>query len=427
MHSLVWPVALTALLLGVQATIEFQPHAFLSVQLTSPRVEPRRIISVGDLHGNFTQASALLFDLGFMDENGGWVGGRDVLVQTGDVVDRGPDTREIYEALFRLQDEAPTHGGEVILLLGNHEIMNMQGDFRYTSSEDMAKLGGSNASRKVAFSSTGWPGKELRERGKAIARVGESYGIEQSVVYAHAGVLPEVAEAFRAKGPRLESRKGADGHSSLLDAGQQTISTMNEVVRVSLSGLSEHNFTEGTNRALIFHDAGPLWTRRHALSPDIGVVCEELEKSLHALRAARMIVGHTPQTDGKVHHRCDGRLVLGDTLISQGNPSAVEVGSAGEAFALYPRSGWCARESLPTVQLLPQYAHRNSTNRELRWRLATLGLTSESGGSLPLDQDVRRAYRKLARERHPDKGGSEVAFAELQLAYEGVMRSIGAV
>lgn len=238
-------------------------------------------------------------------------------------------------------------------------------------------------------------------------------------------MLPEVAEAFRAKGPRLTSHRGADGHSSLLDVGQQTVDTMNEAVRISLSGFSEHNVTEDTNGALIFNDAGPLWTRHHALSPDVGVVCGELEKSLHALGAARMIVGHTSQADGKVHHRCDGRLVLGDTLISQANPSAVEVGSAGEAFALYPRSDWCARESLPTAELLPQYGG-NSTTPELRWRLATLGLTLEPGGSLPLAQVVRRTYRQLARERHPDKGGSEVAFAELQLAYEGVMRSIGA-
>merc|ERR1712224_511225 len=93
------------------------------------------------------------------------------------------------------------------------------------------------------------------------------------------------------------------GHSSLLDVGQQTNGTMNEVVRASLSGFSKHNFTADANRALIFHDAGPLWTRRHALSPDVGVVCGELEKSLHALGAARMIVGHTSQAGGKVHHR----------------------------------------------------------------------------------------------------------------------------
>merc|ERR1712218_139272 len=168
--------------------------------------------------------------------------------------------------------------------------------------------------------------------------------MEQPVVYAHAGVLPEVAEAFRAKDPRLKSHKGADGHNSLSDVGQQTIDNINEALQVSLPELSKRNVIEDTSSALIFNDAGPLWTRHHALSPDVGVVCGELEKSLHALGAARMIVGHTSQADGKVHHRCDGRLVLGDTLISQGNPSAVEVGSAGKAFALYPKSGWCVRE-----------------------------------------------------------------------------------
>jgi len=34
---------------------------------------------------------------------------------------------------------------------------------------------------------------------------------------------------------------------------------------------------------------------------------------------------------------------------------------------------------------------------------------------------IRKAYRALARQRHPDTGGSIEAFAELKLAYEVLM------
>ena len=60
-----------------------------------------------------------------------WAGGRTHLVQLGDVVDRGPDSRKVLDLLERLQDEARRAGGGVHPLLGNHEVMRMLGDLRY--------------------------------------------------------------------------------------------------------------------------------------------------------------------------------------------------------------------------------------------------------------------------------------------------------
>ena len=63
-----------------------------------------------------------------------WAGGNDVLVQLGDIVDRGNQAREIYELFFKLQDMAPLVGGRVILLLGNHEQMRLQVDHHFEHS-----------------------------------------------------------------------------------------------------------------------------------------------------------------------------------------------------------------------------------------------------------------------------------------------------
>merc|ERR1719408_963084 len=118
-----------------------------------------------------------------------------------------------------------------------------------------------------------------------------------------------------------------------------------------------HDMTE------FFHDDGPFWTRRLALGSD---VCSELDSTLTFFGASRMVVGHTAQDDGKVHHRCDGRLVLADTLISdaytgESHPSAVEVLPSGEAFAMYPAKnsqGSCmlcpGRASCCEKQVLPK-------------------------------------------------------------------------
>jgi curved DNA-binding protein CbpA len=40
--------------------------------------------------------------------------------------------------------------------------------------------------------------------------------------------------------------------------------------------------------------------------------------------------------------------------------------------------------------------------------------------------DVRRAYRRLALERHPDRGGTDAAFHALTRARDAVLRELSA-
>ena len=56
-----------------------------------------------------------------------WNGNDTILVQTGDIVDRGPYGFIIYQFLQVLKKQSHEKGGDVILLLGNHELMNLRG------------------------------------------------------------------------------------------------------------------------------------------------------------------------------------------------------------------------------------------------------------------------------------------------------------
>ena len=51
------------------------------------------------------------------------MGGRAQLIQTGDIVDRGPNSTALIDLFARLRDEAEAAGGSVTCLLGNHELM----------------------------------------------------------------------------------------------------------------------------------------------------------------------------------------------------------------------------------------------------------------------------------------------------------------
>jgi hypothetical protein len=383
--------------------------------------QARRVFSVGDLHGDFAQTWSILTGIGLMDGSGHWAGGHNILVQTGDVVDRGSDARKIYEALFRLQDEAPLSGGKVILLLGNHELMNMEGDFRYTTSADTEQLGGNIANRTHAFGTEGWPGKELRRRGLAVARIGRTHGFTHPVIFTHAGIQPSIAEAFASVG-----QHGNDGENT--DPGQDVVDAINDAVHKYLSAGTTDKVQE---HMMLFGDSSPFWTRHFARSPDPGRVCHDLEQSLNVVDGVRMVVGHTSQANGKINHRCGGRLVLADTQISEAytgvpKPSAVEFGSAGEAFALYPRKHVSlkglafAREPLPKVEQFTANMLVDS-KPQLRWWLQTLELDASHPSKLPTKSDVRKAFKRLCRHRHPDKGGTKLAFQELQLAMEGVL------
>jgi hypothetical protein len=88
------------------------------------------IVAIGDIHGDLDAFDRDLRTTGLTDERGRWVGGRTVLVQTGDYMDRGPDVRAVLERLMSLETEAAAAGGRVVVLLGNHEVMNLLGELR---------------------------------------------------------------------------------------------------------------------------------------------------------------------------------------------------------------------------------------------------------------------------------------------------------
>jgi Calcineurin-like phosphoesterase len=88
-----------------------------------------KIIAVGDLHGDYDNFVLILKNpkVALVDENLHWVGGKTHLVQTGDILDRGDKAKEIIELLMRLEKEAEAAGGQVHVLLGNHEEATITG------------------------------------------------------------------------------------------------------------------------------------------------------------------------------------------------------------------------------------------------------------------------------------------------------------
>ena len=99
---------------------------------------PARIVAVGDLHGDFSAWLDIARDAKLVDPANHWIGGKTVLVQTGDMVDRGADSLKIIRHLQQLDGEAKRAGGRVVVLMGNHEAMQVIGDYRYVTPGEYA-------------------------------------------------------------------------------------------------------------------------------------------------------------------------------------------------------------------------------------------------------------------------------------------------
>jgi hypothetical protein len=58
-----------------------------------------------------------------IDEMHDWAGGDATLVCLGDYVDRGPEGMAVVARVMRLQAQAAAQGGQVIALIGNHDLV----------------------------------------------------------------------------------------------------------------------------------------------------------------------------------------------------------------------------------------------------------------------------------------------------------------
>lgn len=298
--------------------------------------------------------AAILTRAGLIDAQRRWIGGKAVLVQTGDLTDRGAGVRDALELLMALEKQAAAAGGKVHVILGNHEVMNMVGDIRDVSPEAIASLGGDVAYR-AAFAKDGKYGRWLR--GKPILAEIED------TVFMHAGINLEFStESLDAlnRRARREVDQWDEGVKLLLEKKLITPSTpFLEVVQTAGKAIEQLNAAVAAEKipedalrqatalppianiglSSLFHAEGPLWFRGYALWTDA-----EGNARMSALlkhhRVKRFVTGHTVQADGRIKERFGGALFLIDTgmlggrFYPSGRPSALDI-NATRAVPIY--------------------------------------------------------------------------------------------
>jgi hypothetical protein len=305
-----------------------------------------RIVAVGDAHGAYESFVQVLQAAGLLDSGSKkWIGGTAHLVQTGDVLDRGPDSRKILDLLRSLTPQAAAAGGAVHELLGNHEEMRMVGDYRYTTPGEYAAFATAE-SRTVRqdLADASPPDSRAEILDQPLGKIEMARAFAPGGVYgAYLRRLPAVV--------RLNGILFLHGGISPAYAARHC-SDINEEVRRDLTeDLAQTRAAVLTT--LVGRADGPLWYRGLAQEPE--TFGPDVEAILQAQQAQAMVVGHTNAPDERVTMRFGGKVVLIDTgmnskYVSDGHPSALEI-SGGVFTAIYldgrvvlkPGSGWSPR------------------------------------------------------------------------------------
>lgn len=344
---------------------------------TARNVSSGTITVVGDIHGDFDDLVSLLQHCGLIDAQHHWTGDKTTFIQTGDVLDRGPKPREALDLLMALQKEAAEKGGRVVVLLGNHEVMNMMGDLRYVTPQNYASFAGDNSQKlqhaayekylhwrkdhqalvasmpetfpdaseaewtarhpagyieqREAFSPGGKYGKWLRER-PAILELNH-------IVFVHGGIDPSLSSmSLEDMDRRVHQEIGAFDQIKQLLVAQQIVLpffTLQEITAVVEAEVSAPNSQPAgpTGRQGQPSADSQLQMMRNLLQYGHWLsvasngplwfrgydewsdaqLAAELPKVLAAYRAAAIVVAHTPQRDGRIRSRLGGKVFLIDT------------------------------------------------------------------------------------------------------------------
>ena len=349
-----------------------------------------RLFAVADLHGDLAQAEAALRLCGLLSPSGRWDGGNATLVQTGDLLDRGPQSRELL-ALFRgLEAEAQAHGGRVLRLLGNHEVLNLEGDVRYVSPDELETAGGQAVWSALFDPLHGKLGQELRQHRVAVV-VGSG---PCRTLFVHAGLHPDMlrpnAEGSSRSTVGREAGLGMD--SKDVASSDDLLADINQRMHEALG----HAREAGSAFTGLTGDNGPVWYRGFAVGNE-ALICSALRTTLEAVGAWRMVVGHTI-VPGHTHalSRCGGLLHMIDVGMSRAYYGSLA------AWTCEPRgSGDATLSDSVRTQRIPDKAIHQASSRQgatpgVRRRLAA----AESGSwasVLPLYpgyavDSVARAY-----------------------------------
>lgn len=243
---------------------------------------PKKLVAISDIEGNFGGFYSFLFNNKIIDQKGTWIFGNGHLVLNGDFVDRGKQVLPVLWLIYNLEQQAEAAGGKVHFILGNHEIMMMQGNVSYAhakyieASKQISRKTYWNEAMRYLYAENTELGKWLRTK-NVIEKIGSS-------IFVHAGLNIEHV------------------HAGL------TINKFNKIAGAHYGIPNPSTYADNQVR-LTVSAAGPYWDRGLAMDITHKILFwynginptettqQQLNHILKYYQASKIIIGHSVVDD----------------------------------------------------------------------------------------------------------------------------------
>lgn len=246
---------------------------------------PEKLFVLSDIEGEFNAFRSLLLASHIIDEQYNWTFGKGHLVICGDLFDRGLQVPEYIWLLYSLEQKAKAKGGYVHVVLGNHDVMNLSGDFRYVQPKylESAKLMGMDY--KDFYAKDTELGRWLRSK-NTLEKIG-------GLLFLHGGISPEINKQ------------------------KWTLEQINVLARPYYD--QKKAMVPDSLKVLFAKDA-LFWYRGYFVEPKI--THAQLQETLDHFKAKRIVVGHTIVADTVSTH-FDGKVIAVDVNEHEGKSNAL--------------------------------------------------------------------------------------------------------
>ena len=236
---------------------------------------------LGDTHGNFEEVVQILQNSKLIDENHQWIGESAHLVFLGDILDRGMDALRLTWFIYELEQSAAQHGGQIHLILGNHEIMVMSNDLRYVAAKEQQVANMHQVSYQQLYHPTrSVLGRWLSTKPAALKIDG--------ILFAHGGII--MGASLKSFNDRVYQYTQAPLFSHLMEQPFDSVS-FSQVEREE-------------QKDYLYDSFGPFWFRGYVQTDTLG---SYLDAILLNNKAKLHVVGHT--TVPNISSLYNGKLI----------------------------------------------------------------------------------------------------------------------
>ncbi|MFT4847537.1 MAG: hypothetical protein ACI83B_000056 [Sediminicola sp.] len=240
-----------------------------------------KIGAVSDIHGQYATFIKLLKNNGVIDNQEKWSFGNGHFVVAGDMFDRGPQVTEVLWFLYDLEKQAEEKGGKLHVLLGNHDVMVLNGNLRsvHPKYTEIAKI--LETPFNTLFNKGTVLGDWLRTR-PVLVKLND-------ILFTHGGLHPDLIE----KGLSIEE--------------------INSEFKKQL--VASELFEKRNELGDFLHRVhGPIYYRGYfqgQLATD-----EQIDELLKHFQISNIVVGHTTHKQIEMHY--DGRVIVIDANMKSG-------------------------------------------------------------------------------------------------------------